>query len=114
MLFYVPLLTITYDLRLRDIYKNSLLLIFGKILRNIVALVLVGIISFAVFLAVIYAKGAMLVVAVVLSVIFYPMITTYIIVSVIAKECRNLSATSLAIMCSMSSRKKRFSVKPKL
>lgn len=40
MLFYVPLLTITYDLRLRDIYKNSLLLIFGKILRNIVALVL--------------------------------------------------------------------------
>ena len=75
MLFYVPLLTITYDLRLRDIYKNSLLLIFGKILRNIVA----------VFLAVIYAKGAMLVIAVALSVIFYPMIATYIIVSVIAK-----------------------------
>ena len=85
MLFYVPLLTITYDLRLRDIYKNSLLLIFGKILRNIVALVLVVIVSFAVFLAVIYAKGAMLVVAVTLSVIFYPMIATYIIVSVIAK-----------------------------
>ena len=76
MLFYVPLLTITYDLRLRDIYKNSLLLIFGKILRNIVALVLV---------VIIYAKGAMLVVAVALSVIFYPMIATYIIVSVIAK-----------------------------
>lgn len=85
MLFYVPLLTITYDLRLRDIYKNSLLLIFGKILRNIVALVLVVIVSFAVFLAVIYAKGAMLVIAVALSVIFYPMIATYIIVSVIAK-----------------------------
>ena len=85
MLFYVPLLTITYDLRLRDIYKNSLLLIFGKILRNIVALVLVVIVSFAVFLAVIYAKGAMLVVAVALSVIFYPMIATYIVVSVIAK-----------------------------
>ena len=85
MLFYVPLLTITYDLRLRDIYKNSLLLIFGKILRNIVALVLVVIVSCAVFLAVIYAKGAMLVVAVALSVIFYPMIATYIIVSVIAK-----------------------------
>ena len=46
---------------------------------------LVGIISFAVFFAVIYAKGAMLVVTVVLSVIFYPMVTTYIIVSVIAK-----------------------------
>ena len=61
MLFYVPLLTI------------------------IVALVLVVIVSFAVFLAVIYAKGAMLVVAVALSVIFYPMIATYIIVSVIAK-----------------------------
>ena len=85
MLFYVPLLTITYDLRLRDIYKNSLLLIFGKILRNIIALVLVGIVSFAVFLVVIYAKGAMLVVAVALSVIFYTMIATYIIISVIAK-----------------------------
>ena len=60
MLFYVPMLTITYDLRL-------------------------VIVSFAVFLAVIYTKGAMLVVAVALSVIFYPMIATYIIVSVIAK-----------------------------
>lgn len=113
MLFYVPMLTITYDLRLRDIYKNSLLLIFGKILRNIVALVLVVIVSFAVFLAVIYTKGAMLVVAVALSVIFYPMIATYIIVSVIAKVCRSLSATSQVIMCSMSLRKKKFSVKPK-
>ena len=68
-------------------------MIFGKILRNIVALVLVVIVSFAVFLAVIYAKGAMLVVAVALSVIFYPMIATYIIVSVIAKGVQDLSVT---------------------
>ena len=113
MLFYVPLLTITYDLRLRDIYKNSLLLIFGKILRNIVALVLVVIVSLAVFLAVIYAKGAMLVVAVALSVIFYPMIATYIIVSVIAKGVQESVGYFTGDMCSMSSRKMKFSVKPK-
>lgn len=85
MLFYVPLLTITYDLRLRDIYKNSLLLIFGKILRNIIALALIAIVSFAAFLAIIYSQGFMLFVSIALTVIFYPMIATYIIVSVISK-----------------------------
>ncbi len=85
MMFYVPLLTVTYELRLRDIYKNSLLLIVGKILRNLAALVLLAIVSAAVFLGLIYSSGIMFGIVVAVSVILYPMIATYIIVSVIAK-----------------------------
>ena len=85
MMFYVPLLTVTYELRLRDIYKNSLLLIVGKILRNLAALVLLAIVSAAVFLGLIYSSCIMFGIVVAVSVILYPMIATYIIVSVIAK-----------------------------
>ena len=41
MMFYAPLMSVTYELRWRDIYKNSLLLILGKILRNLIALVMI-------------------------------------------------------------------------
>ena len=37
MMFYVPVMTVTYELRWRDIYKNALLMIFGQILRNLLA-----------------------------------------------------------------------------
>ena len=39
MMFYVPIMEITYELKLKDIYKNAFLLVFGKILRNLIALV---------------------------------------------------------------------------
>lgn len=85
MMFYVPIMTVTYELRLRDIYKNSFLLVFGKILRTLIALVLVAIVSVAAFLAIIFSEGAMLAVTVALTVILYPLITSYIIISVISK-----------------------------
>ena len=37
-LFYLPLMSVTYHLRLRDLYKNAIMLVFGTILRNIAAL----------------------------------------------------------------------------
>lgn len=37
MFFHIPLLTVTFDLKLRDIYKNSALMSFGEIKNNILA-----------------------------------------------------------------------------
>lgn len=85
MLFYVPLLTITYELRIRDIYKNAFLLVFGKILRNLIAMAMLLVLSAAAFLLILYSKGAWLIVSVALTVMLYPMIAAYIVNSVIAK-----------------------------
>lgn len=85
MLFYVPLLTITYELRLRDIYRNAFLLVFGKILRNLIAMIMLLVLSAIAFLSILFGKGAWLIVSVTLTVLLYPMIAAYIVNSVIAK-----------------------------
>ncbi len=85
MMFYVPIMTITYKLRLRDIYKNSFLLIFGKILRNLVAVAALAVISAAAMLALIFSQGVWFVITVIAVTALYPMIACYIINAVIAK-----------------------------
>lgn len=85
MMFYVPIMTITYELRLRDIYKNSFLLIFGKILRNLIALVFVAVVTAAALLVLIFSQGVWFVVAAVIITALYPMIACYIINAIIAK-----------------------------
>lgn len=84
MMFYVPLLTITYELKIRDIYKNSLLLIVGKILRNIITLFLVALVTAVAFLGIIFAEGILLYIVIGLIVLLYPVVAAYIINSVIA------------------------------
>ena len=85
MMFYVPIMTVTYELRLRDIYKNSLLLILGKILRNLVALLLVAVISVAAFFLVDFSGDLYSVVSIVVTVVLYPLLYTYVTVAVISK-----------------------------
>ena len=84
MMFYVPLLTITYELKIKDIYKNSLLLIVGKILRNIITLFLVALVSAVAFLCIIFAEGIFLYLVIGLIILLYPVVSAYIINSVIA------------------------------
>lgn len=38
MMFYVPIMSVTYELKISDIYKNSFILTFGNILKNILAM----------------------------------------------------------------------------
>ena len=78
-------MTITYELKISDIYKNSFLLIFGKILRNIGTLLFVGIASLLALLAVVYSSGAVLGVFITLIVVLYPLVFTYIVVTMISK-----------------------------
>lgn len=85
MMFYVPIMTVTYELRLWDIYKNSFLLIFGKILRNLVAFAAVAIVTGAAFLALIFSEGIMFYITAGIVTALYPLIICYIVNSIIAK-----------------------------
>ena len=85
MMFYAPLMSVTYELRWRDIYKNSLLLILGKILRNLIALVMIVAAVAIAVLGFVYAEGVWKIVLGVLIAAVYPMLITYIEVSMVSK-----------------------------
>lgn len=85
MMFYVPIMTITYELTIKDIYKNSFLLIFGKILRNLIAFAATAVLTVAALLALTFSGGAIFWVTAGIIVTFYPLIFCYIVNSIIAK-----------------------------
>lgn len=85
MMFYVPIMSVTYELRIRDIYKNSFILVFGNILRNIFAMLLFIAVSLVFILWIAAAEGAMLVAAIVAAVIIYPLLSVYGVNAIIAK-----------------------------
>lgn len=85
VMFYVPLITVTYELRLRDIYKNSFILLAGKIVRSLVALILVAIASFAFYIFMDFSGGLYSIFTIVITALLYPLVYTYINVSVISK-----------------------------
>ena len=75
----------TYELRWRDIYKNSLLLILGKILRNLIALVMIVAAVAIAVLAVVYAEGVWKIIVAVIVAAVYPMLITYIEIAMVSK-----------------------------
>ena len=85
MMFYVPLMTVTYELRWRDIYKNALLMIFGKILRNLLALVMIAALVAVAVLILVYTNGFGRIAACVLIGAVFPMLITYIEIAMVSK-----------------------------
>ena len=85
MMFDAPRRSRTYERRWRDIYKNSLLLILGKILRNLIALVMIAAAVAIAVLAIVYTEGVLKIIVSVIVAAFYPMLITYIEVSMVSK-----------------------------
>ena len=85
MMFYVPVMTVTYELRWRDIYKNALLMIFGQILRNLLALLMIAVLVAAAVLIIVYTSGAVRIIVCVLIGAVFPMLITYIEIAMVAK-----------------------------
>ena len=85
MMFYVPVMTVTYELRWRDIYKNSLLLIIGKILRNLLTLLMIAVLVALAILIIVYTNGVGRIIACVLICATFPMIITYIEIAMVSK-----------------------------
>ena len=73
-MFYVPMMNITYDIKLLQVYKNSFILVFGKILRSVLTL-----------LAVAVPTAVALLISGILVSLIYPLFYTYIVVSIISK-----------------------------
>lgn len=85
MMFYVPIMSVTYELKIWDIYKNSFILVFGNILKNILAMLFFIAVSLCFILWIAAAEGVMLVIAIIAAVIFYPLISAYGVNAIIAK-----------------------------
>lgn len=85
MFHYVPVMSVTYDLKIREVYKNSLLLIFGKIVRNIIALLAVAVPVCAIFFGVMFAQGIWFYILGILAIIIVPLFYSYISISIVAK-----------------------------
>ena len=85
MMFYVPIMEITYELKLKDIYKNAFLLVFGKILRNLIALVFLAAVTAVTILAFVFSRDAMYFVTLAIVVALYPLLYSYISTAIISK-----------------------------
>ncbi len=85
MLFYLPLMAVTYELRWRNLYKNSLLMIFGKVLTNILAFVIVGVLVAAGIFLLVFTDGAGRILSIIFLTAFMPLIISYIVISMISK-----------------------------
>lgn len=59
-IFYIPVMSVTYDLPLRYIYKNSLLMSFGEFKNNIFATIAVGVVFGICFTSVAFIRSATL------------------------------------------------------
>lgn len=85
MMFYVPIMEITYELKLKDIYKNAFLLVFGKILRNLIALVFLAAVTAVTILAFVFSRDAMYFVTLAIVVALYPLLYSYISTVIVSK-----------------------------
>ncbi len=85
MLFYLPVMSVTYELRLRDLYKNSLLLVFGTVLKNLAALIYTLVIGAGAVLLIIYTEGVWRYVAFGAICLLCPLLISYGVISIIAK-----------------------------
>lgn len=85
MMFYVPIMEITYELKLKDIYKNAFLLVFGKILRNLITLVFLAAVTAVTILAFVFSRDAMYFVTLAIVVALYPLLHSYISTAIVSK-----------------------------
>ena len=85
MLFYVPLMTVTYELRWRDIYKHSLLLIIRNLPRNLLTLLMIAVPTAAAVFIIIFTSGAGRIIACVLIGAVFPMLITYLVIAMVSK-----------------------------
>ncbi len=86
MFFYIPPMTVTFDLPMKTIYKNSLLMSFGELVKNFIAL-------FAIFMVFIFSStllfacmgnaAAIIIVTILLAAAFVPAVTAFFINSAV-------------------------------
>ncbi len=86
MFFYIPSMTVTFDISMKDIYKNSFLMSFGEFKHNLLAI-------FGLFLLVVFCTSillccsgsavALMIVTAVLALFIVPSVSSFIINSAV-------------------------------
>ncbi len=85
--FYIPPMTVTFDISMKNIYKNSFLMSFGELKHNIIAtfgLLIVFLVS-ATALILSTSRIAVIIVTAVLAFVLLPSIVTFVIDSAVYK-----------------------------
>lgn len=85
MMFYVPLISVSYELRYRDIYKNSIKLILGNLPKNLLALLMSSAVAALAILGIVYTNGILRIIICALAGAICPTLITYIIVCMVSK-----------------------------
>lgn len=86
--FYIPAMTVTFDLSLKNIYKNSILMSFGELKHNIIAVFGLFIVSLICATALFCCGNgiALMIVTAILALFIVPSIASFIINSAIYKN----------------------------
>ncbi len=82
MFFYIPLLTVTFEMPMKNIYKNSLLMSYGELKKNFTALLglfFLTVISMTLLIACYGSRIAVVIVTALLLALFVPAIAAFII-----------------------------------
>jgi len=82
MFFYLPAMTVTFDIPMRYIYKNSFLMSYGELKRNFIALLglfFLTVVSMTLLIACYGSRVAVVIVTVILLALFVPAIASFII-----------------------------------
>lgn len=90
--FYIPPMTVTFDLKMKHIYKNSALMTFGEIKRNLLALF--GLLVLALVCATVlfcsFNELVVIIATIVLALFFVPSIMSFIINSAVYNGMYNM------------------------
>lgn len=106
MFFYVPPMTVTFDISMKNIYKNSALMTFGEFKNNIIAVI--GLI----FLALLCATAllcctntiALIIVTIIISFLFLPSFIAFVINSSVYKPMYSMIVDKDAKSSSLDSK----------
>lgn len=88
MFFYVPPMTVTFDIKMKDIYKNSALMTFGELKHNLFAVfgILILFLVCATVLMCSFTPVLLIIFTIVLALFIVPSILSFIINSAVYKN----------------------------
>lgn len=111
MFFYIPAMTVTYDIPVKYIYKNSLLMSYGELKNNFIGLVgmfFLTVLAMTCLMACYGSRVAVVIVTVVLAVLFVPALVAFIIHSAVyQKMCRMIDEKGAQALPAVGKEEKR-------
>ena len=106
--FYVPAMTVTFDIPMKSIYKNSFLMSFGELKKNLIAVAGLFFLFIVVSTFLFACMGnavAIIIVTIVIAVTFVPSVATFLIYSSIYQRMYDMVVDNTAQKKSADKRK---------